>query len=92
MRTATAADIVGRKSIIRDGIAYIFEERKRGITYVYATRRLHPHKNAVFQVLNRAQALAWFEDGIFPDEETQDLVMRLQAGTWPEPLHKSHPF
>lgn len=81
-----AASVASRLDVERDGIAYTFEEHKSGLTYVYATRCTKPYKRATFQVENKAEAVAWREDGVVPPGETADLLRQLKAGTWP----KSH--
>jgi hypothetical protein len=84
-----AASVASRVDVVRDGIAYTFEELKSGMTYVHATRRTKPYKRAMFQVANKAEAIAWREDGVVPHGETADLLRQLQAGTWPEPLRST---
>ncbi|MFC3110862.1 hypothetical protein ACFQAT_28390 [Undibacterium arcticum] len=79
-----AASVASRFDVVRDGIVYTFEEHKSGITYVYAARRTKPYKRATFQVENKAEAVAWREDGVVPAGETADLLRQLQAGTWPK--------
>lgn len=84
-----AASVVSRANVVRDGIAYTFEEHKSGITYVYAARRTKPYKRATFQVENKTEAVAWREGGVVPQGETADLLSQLQAGTWPEPVRST---
>lgn len=81
-----AASIVSRIDVERDGIAYTFEEHKSGLTYVYATRCTEPYTRGTFQVVKKAEAVAWRQDGVVPPGETADLLRQLKAGTWP----KSH--
>lgn len=83
------AKVVERTRIVRDGIEYVFEERISGETFVYAQRRLKPTRQATFAVFERAKALAWMNDNVLPDDETRELLSRLQAGTWPEPLRST---
>lgn len=81
-----AASVASRLDVERDGISYTFEEHKSGLTYVYATRCTQPYKRATFQVTNKAEAVAWREDGVVPPGETADLLRQLKAGTWPNSL------
>jgi hypothetical protein len=84
-----AASVASRAAVVRDGIAYTFEEHKNGITIVEASRRTKPYKRATFQIENKAEAVAWREDGVVPPGETADLLRQLQAGTWPERLRST---
>lgn len=84
-----AASVVSRADVVRDGIAYTFEEHLSGMTYVYAARRTKQYKRATFQVANKAEAVAWREDGVVPQGETADLLRQLQSGNWPEPLRST---
>lgn len=83
------ASVASRLDVVRDGIAYTFEEHKSGMTYVYATRCTKPYKRATFQVKNNTEAVAWREDGVVPPGEAADLLRQLEAGAWPEPLRSS---
>lgn len=78
-----AASVVTRTEIVRDGIAFIFEEHKSGVTFVHATRRIKPYKHALFRVESKSEAIAWCDDGLVPPGETSDLLKQLQVGTWP---------
>lgn len=78
-----AASVANRFDVVRDGIAYTFEEHKSGLTYVYAARRTKPHMRATFQVANKTEAILWREDGVIPAGEIANLLRKLQAGTWP---------
>lgn len=83
------ANVVGQTRVVRDGIAYLFEGRMNGETVLFAQRRLKPNGQATVRVFERAKALAWMNDGVLPDDETRELLLRLQAGTWPEPLRST---
>lgn len=83
------ASVVSRLNLVRNGIAYTFVEHQDGTTWVFAARRTKPYTQATFQVKNRADAIAWYEDGVVPPGQIFELLKQFEAGTWPTPLRNN---